>query len=286
MCLAETAGAVHGSHAHHDEHDHDHDHGVSRRRLIGGGLAVAGGTVAASLPALPASARGGRRRVVDLTHRLVKTFPTFDGAQPTDEVVNDFETTGFYSKRWEISEHTGTHIDTPGHFIDGMRLVDQLTAGELIAPIVVIDIKKKARQDPNAMVDPDDLRRWERRYGRIPRGALVAMNSGWADKADDPLAFLGGPAFPEFNFPGFSIEATDWLLRHRDPVGIGVDTVSLDPGNSTTFDVHVGFLGADRYGIENLNGLDRLPPRGAEAFVGPIPWEDGSGSPCRVLAVR
>jgi kynurenine formamidase len=291
MCLAETAGAAHGSHDHHHHHhshEHDHDHGVSRRRLLAGGLAVTGGALAATVPSLSASAHGGRhrRRVVDLTHRLVKTFPTFDGAQPTDEVVNDFETTGFYSKRWEISEHTGTHIDTPGHFNDGMRLVDQLTADELVAPIVVIDIKKKARQDPNAMVDPDDLRRWEQRYGRIPRGALVAMNSGWAAKANDPAAFLGGPAFPEFNFPGFSIEATDWLLRHRDPVGIGVDTVSLDPGNSTTFDVHVSFLGADRYGIENLNGLDHLQPRGAEAFVGPIPWEDGSGSPCRVLAVR
>jgi kynurenine formamidase len=291
MCLAETAGAAHGSHDHHHHHhshEHDHDHGVSRRRLLAGGLAVTGGALAATVPSLSASAHGERhrRRVVDLTHRLVKTFPTFDGAQPTDEVVNDFETTGFYSKRWEISEHTGTHIDTPGHFNDGMRLVDQLTADELVAPIVVIDIKKKARQDPNAMVDPDDLRRWERRYGRIPRGALVAMNSGWAAKANDPAAFLGGPAFPEFNFPGFSIEATDWLLRHRDPVGIGVDTVSLDPGNSTTFDVHVSFLGADRYGIENLNGLDHLQPRGAEAFVGPIPWEDGSGSPCRVLAVR
>jgi kynurenine formamidase len=97
-----------------------------------------------------------------------------------------------------------------------------------------------------------------------------------------PAEFLGGPAFPQFNFPGFSIEATDWLLQRRNPVGIGVDTVSLDPANSTTFDVHVGFLGADRYGVENLNNLDRIPPRGAHAFVGPIPWEDGSGSPCHV----
>jgi kynurenine formamidase len=290
MCLAETANALHESHAHDHHHaggDHAHDHGLSRRRLIGGGAAVAGGALAALAPALPAAAgRGRRRKVVDLTHRLRKGFPTFDGQQPTDEVIYDFESAGFYAKRWEISEHTGTHIDTPGHFNEGMRLVDDLTAAELIAPIVVVDIKAKARQDPNAMVDPDDLERFERRHGRIPSGALVCMNSGWADKADDPLDYLGGPAFPEFNFPGFSIEATDWLLSRRDPVGIGVDTVSLDPGISTTFDVHFGFLGADRYGVENLAGLDRLPPRGAEVFVGPIPWEDGSGSPCRVIAVR
>jgi kynurenine formamidase len=290
MCLAETANALH-AHEHHQHHehgagDHEHDHRVTRRRLIGGGAAIAGGALAALAPSVPAAARGRRRKVVDLTHRLRKDFPTFDGQEPTDEVIYDFDSAGFYAKRWEISEHTGTHIDTPGHFNEGMRLVDDLTANELIAPIVVIDIKAKARQDPNAMVDPDDLVRFERRHGRIPSGAFVCMNSGWADKAGDPLAYLGGPAFPEFNFPGFSIEATDWLLSRRDPVGIGVDTVSLDPGNSTTFDVHFGFLGADRYGVENLAGLDHLPPRGAEVFVGPIPWEEGSGSPCRVIAVR
>ncbi|MGH9211915.1 MAG: cyclase family protein [Acidimicrobiales bacterium] len=130
----------------------------------------------------------------------------------------------------------------------------------------------------------DDLVRFERRHGRIPERALVCMDSGWAAKADDPLEFLGGPAFPDYNFPGFSIEATEWLAARRNPVGIGVDTVSLDPGNSTTFDVHVGFLGSDRYGVENLTNLDRIPPQGASAFVGPIPWEGGSGSPCRVIA--
>jgi kynurenine formamidase len=287
MCLAETANVLHESHA-HDHHAH-HDHGRggwSRRGLLAGGAAVVGGALAVTGSALPAVAGSRRRRVVDLTHRLRKDFPTFDGQQPTDEVVYDFESAGFYAKRWAISEHTGTHIDTPGHFNEGMRLVDDLTAAELIAPIVVIDIKAKAQHDPNATVDPDDLGRFERRHGRIPSGALVCMNSGWADKAGDTSEYLGGPAFPAFNFPGFGIEATDWLLRYRDPVGIGVDTVSLDPGNSTTFDVHFGFLGADRYGVENLDGLDRLPPRGAEVFVGPIPWEDGSGSPCRVIAVR
>jgi kynurenine formamidase len=284
VCLAETL---------HHEHDHGHEHPANgqagrRRFLIGGGAVAAGAalTAAWSLPATAHDGRGRGRRgqVVDLTHRLVKDFPTFTGDQPSDEIVADFPANGFYAKRWTIGEHTGTHIDTPGHFTEGMRLVDQLEADELLAPIVVVDIRRKALDDPNAMVQPDDLMRFERRHGRIPDGALVCMDSGWAAKAGDPLEFLGGPAFPDYNFPGFSLEATDWLVRRRNPVGIGVDTVSLDAGNSTTFDVHVGFLGSDRYGVENLTNLDRIPPRGATAFVGPIPWEDGSGSPCRVVA--
>jgi kynurenine formamidase len=75
-----------------------------------------------------------------------------------------------------------------------------------------------------------------------------------------------------------------WLAERRDVTAIGVDTMSLDPGNSMTFPVHVNFLASDRYGIENLANLDRIPPRGALAYVGLIPWEEGSGGPCRVIA--
>jgi kynurenine formamidase len=75
-----------------------------------------------------------------------------------------------------------------------------------------------------------------------------------------------------------------WLAERRDVTGIGVDTISLDPGNSQTFPVHVNFLATDRYGLEGLNNLDRIPPRGAVAYVGLIPWEKGSGGPCRVIA--
>ena len=56
-----------------------------------------------------------------------------------------------------------------------------------------------------------------------------------------------------------------WLAERRKVTGIGVDTISLDPGNSTTFPVHVNFLATDRYGLENLNNLDRTPPKGAVA---------------------
>jgi kynurenine formamidase len=301
MCLAETGQAVRHRHEPHDQDD-QHDRHVAheehephprlgrRRFLLGGGATAAGSVLAVATPGVAAAAAGASlhprrdRRIVDLTHRLRKDFPTFTGDQPTDEVVFNFVPDGFYAKRWTIAEHTGTHIDTPGHFVEGMRLVDQLEAAELLAPIVVIDITRKAQDDSNATVDPDDLIRFERRHGRIPDRALVCMDAGWAAKAGDAGAFLGGPAFPDYNFPGFSIEATDWLLQRRNSVGIGVDTVSLDPGNSTTFDVHVGFLGADRYGVEGLNNLDKIPPRGADVFVGPVPWEGGSGSPCRVIA--
>ncbi len=288
MCVSGTPNGDHDHHGHH--HHREETSGLARSRrsfLKGSAAGVAGiGLAAAPLgPALAASSGKGRR-VLDLTHRLTRTFPSFLGPQAVfDEVLFTIEDDGFYTKQWTFDEHIGTHIDTPGHFSPGMTLVDALDPETLIAPIAVVDIERKAKDDPNATVDPEDLMAYERRNGRIPRGALVCMNSGWDAKVGDGAAFRGGSGFPDLNFPGFSGDATDWLVSKRDIVGIGVDTMSLDPGNSADFAVHVGFLGTGRYGVENLANLDAIPSKGALGFVGPVPWEEGSGSPCKVLAM-
>jgi len=191
---------------------------------------------------------------------------------------------GFYTQKWTFAEHSGTHMDAPGHFVRGGRLVPEITPRELIVPIVVVDIAARAARNPDAMVTVDDLLRFERRHGRIPKGALVCMHSGWAAKVNDAQAFRGGAEPESYHFPGFGSEAAMWLARSRDVTAIGVDTLSLDPGNSRNVPVHWNFLRTDRYGLENLRNLNKIPPRGATAYVGVIPWERGSGGPVRVLA--
>jgi kynurenine formamidase len=257
---------------------------VDRRTAL---IGAAGAALAASFPA-GALANGGRRRkgrFCDLTHTYREGFPVFVvGEEPQRETIADYATSGFYAQKWTLGEHSGTHMDAPGHFIPGGRLSPEITLQELIIPIVVVNIRKRARQDPNAMVELDDIERFERKHGKIPKGALVAADSGWAEKVDDPDAFKGGPAFPNYNFPGWGLEAAMFLAERRDVTGIGIDTMSLDPGNSTTFPVHVNYLATDRYGLENLTGLDCIPASGATAYVGLIPWEEGSGGPCRVIA--
>lgn len=287
MCLAETSATGPHQHAVAGERDP-----IGRRAFLRTGAVAAGAAVTGLGVSTPAGAgaqqtRGGRRarQVVDLTHRFTTDFPTYTGVQPTRETAATIADDGFYSQNWTLSEHTATHLDAPGHFAAGMPLVDELDADALVAPLVVVDIRQRARRDPNAQVTVDDLQRYERRNGPIPRGALVCMDSGWARKADDADDYLGGPAFPAFNFPGFGIEAAMWLARRRDVVGIGVDTASLDPGSSTTFAVHNEFLATGRYGVENLDNLGRVRRRHRLAVVGVVPWQDGSGGPCRVLAL-
>jgi kynurenine formamidase len=278
MCVSGTVEAV------REQFGQEGPPRVNRRTALLGG---AGAALGMAFPTVTA-ANGGRRRgrrLRDLTHTFVQGFPVFvPGTEPERETIADYASDGFYAQRWTFGEHSGTHMDAPGHFVPGGRMSPEITPRELLIPIVVVDISAKAAQDPDAEVEVDDLIRFERRHGRIPDGALVAMDSGWAHKVHDPLQFKGGDSFPNYHFPGFSQAAALWLAERRDVSAIGVDTISLDPGNSTTFPVHVNFLATDRYGLENLNNLGEIPPRGATAYIGLIPWEEGSGGPCRVIA--
>ncbi|WP_052163285.1 cyclase family protein [Actinoplanes utahensis] len=187
-------------------------------------------------------------------------------------------------QEWRIIEHIGTHVDAPAHFTAGGRVSTELRPSELLLPAVVVDVAHRAARDPDTVVTVDDLRAYERRYGRIPDGAAVLMYSGWGAKAGDAAAYRGTDTAGTLHFPGFSADACEWLLRHRRIRSLGVDTLSIDPGVSTTFDTHLALTGADRYGLENLANLHLMPRSGARIFVGLIPYEGGSGGQARVLA--
>jgi kynurenine formamidase len=262
--------------------------GLTRRAALLGGAAVAasaalGGTAQAGerAPALS----GRRHGLRDLTYPLTTSFPAFvPGEEAARRTVVTIENDGYYLQEWTIIEHIGTHVDAPGHFTVGGRLAPDLQPSELIVPAVVIDIARRAARDPDTVVTVEDLRAFERRHGRIPRDAAVLMYSGWRAKVTDADAYRGTDAAGTLHFPGFGADATEWLLRRRRIRSLGVDTLSIDPGNSSTFDTHLILTGADRYGLENLANLDRIPRRGATIVVGLIPYQEGSGGQARIFA--
>ncbi len=258
----------------------------SRRNFLKfGGLATAGLALGAHLPATLARAQDARE-VIDLTHVFTTNPPTYVlGAVPSKEVLVTVENDGFYMQQWTFGEHTGTHLDIPAHFAADGETVENYPADVFIAPAVVIDIAARAEEDPDAMVTVDDLLAWESANGEIPEGALVCMYSGWESRWEDVEAFRNADEDGVMHFPGFSGEAAQWLLDERNINGIGVDTLSLDIGPSTTFDVHLTVLPAGKYGIENLKNLADIKGRNATLFVGIPRYEAGSGGPCRVLAL-
>jgi kynurenine formamidase len=258
--------------------------GAASVAVVGlGGTSPAAGTVSTALPTTPR--RWARHGLSDLTYPLTTTFPAFSpGEEAARRTVVTVEKDGYYIQEWRIIEHIGTHVDAPGHFAAGGRLAHELTPHELVTPAVVIDIAGRAAKDPDTVVTVDDLRAFERRYGRIPSGAAVLMHSGWGAKVGDANAYRGTDAKGTLHFPGFSPDATSWLLTKRRIRSLGVDTLSIDTGTSATFDTHLLLNGADRYGMENLAGLHAVPRYGATITVGLIPYQQGSGGQARVFA--
>ena len=184
-----------------------------------------------------------------------------------------------------LNEHAGTHIDAPFHFAKNGATVDEIPVGQLVCPLVVIDIKRRASRNPDTAVTPDDLKAWRARYGDFPPGCCVALNSGWDRKSGSKRRFRNADDDGVMHFPGFHVEAAKMLLEETSAVGLASDTLSIDIGASTRFDTHYTWLGAGRWGLEAVANLDDVPPNGATLFVGAPTWKGGTGGPTRVIAL-
>lgn len=260
-----------------------------RRNFLKGGLAATAALASGGLlrPRMARADSHAMGEVMELSHVLGPGIPMYGASDPTPtpETLVTVEANGFYAQAWTFGEHSGTHMDAPAHFIAGAETVDVYAPANLVAPLVVIDISARAAEDPDAAVTPEDLMAWESANGEIPAGAFVAMYSGWESRWADVAAYRNPDDGGVMHFPAFGIDAVTMLLEERNIVGIGVDTLSQDIGMSTTFDVHVAILGAGKYGLENLAGLGALIGKPATVVVGVPRYANGSGGPCRVLAM-
>jgi kynurenine formamidase len=222
-------------------------------------------------------------RVVDLTHKLHNDMAYWPGGVPFKKTVLVDYRQGYLLHRFEMGENTGTHVDAPAHFVQGKKGIDELALSELIAPAVVIDVRDKARANPDYQLSARDVEAWEEKHGRIPAGSLVILNSGWHKRFNEPKSYINMDAAKIMHFPGFGADSAK-LLVERNVAGIGIDTLSIDFGASKTFDAHLVMLRANKYQIENLANLDALPPTGATMFVGVLPVQGGSQAQARVVA--
>lgn len=261
------------------------DRMLSRRDFFRAGVAAtAAGAIGATMTAPPALA-AGHGSVTDMSHVVSPDFPTYFGV-PGIEINQEFNfaTHGFNLNRVSHNEHVGTHIDAPLHFSADGQSVDEIPVSNLVCPLCVVDIAARAAENPDTDVTPDDLRGWISANGEIPDGACVAMNSGWAAKVNGE-GFRNVGADEKMHFPGFHLEAAQMLLEETGAVAIAVDTLSLDHGISESFPVHYAWLPQNRYGIENMAGLDQVPASGATLVVGAPNHRGGSGGPARIFAM-
>ena len=263
---------------------------LSRRRFLGAlGGAVAAAVVtpvSAAAQQKPIRLAKGFRDTYDLTHTFSPKLPVFPAFKPVQirpkfSIAKD----GFFANEVTFDEHTGTHMDAPIHFVANASTADRLPADRFFAPLAVVSIEARAAKNPDATVTVDDLMEWEKRHGRLPTGAFVAMHSGWNARIGDADRFLNKDAKGTMHAPGFSEEAAKFLVQERDIVGAGVDTLSLDIAAAQKFVAHLALLGGGKYGVELMANLGRVPPSGATIIVGAPKHEGASGGPARVFAV-
>jgi kynurenine formamidase len=251
-------------------------------------LAVA---FAQSLPAQ--SIDLSRYRLVDLSHAFGAStlyWPTSPSAFRLEQLAYGQTPDGYFYSAYAYSapEHGGTHLDAPIHFSANGATADRVRLEQLVAPAVVIDVTGKTSADPVYRLTTDDVIAFERRHGRIARGTIVLLRTGWSSRWPNRLAYFGD-ATPgdasKLRFPSYGAEAAALLIRDRGVAALGVDVASIDYGPSTDFTVHRIAAAANVPGLENLTRLDELPPTGALVIALPMKIEGGSGGPLRAIAL-
>lgn len=233
-------------------------------------------------------------KIIDLSYAFDSQtvyWPTAESFQ----LEKDFEgisDQGFYysAYRYRAAEHGGTHLDAPVHFARGRHSTDQIPLEQLVGQAIVIDVSRQCSRDPDYRVTTDDFLSWERRYGRIGTGTIVLLRTGFGQYYPDRKKYLGTDergqsAVAKLHFPGLHPDAARWIVRNRSIKAIGLDTASIDFGQSVKFESHQILFEKNIPAFENVANLDKLPPRGFSVIALPMKIKGGSGGPLRIIAV-
>jgi kynurenine formamidase len=240
----------------------------------------------------PAYALGGE--IVDLTYPFSKDtvyWPTGDGFSLSVDSKGVTDKGYYYSANSFCgAEHGGTHIDTPIHFAEGMPSVDEIDLKRLVAPAVLIDLTQSVGDKADYLVTIEDMVGWEKRNGRIPDNAILLLRTGWGRFYPNRKQYLGTEergveAVADLHFPGLDPSAARWLTENRAVAAVGLDTASIDYGQSQLFESHQILFKAQIPAFENVANLDRLPSKGFTVIALPMKIEGGSGGPLRIIAI-
>lgn len=221
-------------------------------------------------------------QIIDLSHELREQNPTWSGGCGfRSQVDMDYDEAGCRVMSYSLVGGVGTHMDAPTHFSPNHKDIASLDVKKFFAPLCVIRVSPGVNQD--FLILPTDVLDYENQYGTIPTNSLVVADTGWAKHWSCCDRYRNPDSEGQMHFPGFSIEAAKLLLK-RDVVGIGIDTLSPDGGN-TDFPVHHLLLPNGKYIIENMVNLEKVPESGSWVVALPPKIKNGAEAPCRCLAL-
>jgi len=233
-------------------------------------------------------------KIVDLSHPFdAQTiyWPTEEGFKLEKE-HDGITDKGYYyaSNKFAAPEHGGTHIDAPRHFAANANTVDQIPLEQLMGNGILVDVTRQCAANRDYLISVDDFANWERQHGPIPNGAIVLLRTGFAKYWPDRVKYMGTDergesAVAKLHFPGLSPDAARWLTTSRSIKAIGLDTPSIDYGQSTLFETHQTLFAKNVPAFENLGDLNALPAEEFIVIAMPMKIAGGSGGPLRVAAI-
>lgn len=232
--------------------------------------------------------------IVDLSYSYSDEtiyWPTADKFEKTVDAEGNTPGGYYYlSNTVRTSEHGGTHLDAPIHFSEGKLTTEEIPLENLMGMAVLIDVAEQAAVNADYLISVSDFENWEARHGQIPDGAIVLLRTGYGQYWPDAERYLGtaergDDAIALLHFPGIDPAAATWLVENRSIHAIGIDTASIDRGQSSTYDTHQILFAANIPAFENVANLDRLPETGFVVIALPMKIAGGSGGPLRIAAI-
>jgi kynurenine formamidase len=263
------------------------------RPSIGGSLLAASIALALSSPTLAQSdlARAYKtlsaKQFVDLTHSFSPTTPVWSGFgqakftpafDPKTKETYTIAKDGFRTTYYDMVGQYGTHVDPPAHFAENGITMDEIPLKQMILPLIVLDDTPYLAKDLNHAFSIADLRAWEKKNGRVPKGSFVALRTDmYKDFDSNPERFKRSP------FPAWAFETIKFLYEQRGVTATGHE--SLDTDITDKMDSETYILRKGHYQIEVMANLDKVPPKGALIVVTWPKVKDGLGFPARAFAI-
>ncbi len=229
------------------------------------------------------------RQFVDLTHAFSSGIPRWPGfPAEARKTIYTYEKDGFFAELFTHVGQYGTHCDPPGHFHKGLRMIDEIPVKEMMLPLVVIDCSQKVAANPDYQLVPGDVKEWEQKHGRIPAGSFVAMRSDWYKRFTDFEAFYNKDDKGQAHYPGWTLKALKFLFDERGVTAIGHEPIDADAAVAQKegfFSCESFVLETNRFQVELIANLDKVPEAGALLVCSWPKPKAGSGFPARLFAI-
>lgn len=221
---------------------------------------------------------------IDLSHPLSPETPHWSGF-PAMKMKRLFDyPDGFMVNEFCIVSQYGTHADAPSHFVEGTPGLDSVPAKDLLLPLCVVDVSDKVANDVDYAVTKKDITDWEETYGKIPDKCFVAIRTDWSQRDDLDNCDAEGNK----HYPGWSMEALKFLVEERDVTAVGHETSDTDTAVDAAAHgliCEYYILEQERYQIELMRDLCKVPPVGALIFCGFPKAVDAAGFTARCVAI-